>query len=410
MAPAITQKSDCPFLLMVASASLLLTFFSGYSQVGIGTINPTSTLEVNGSFSQKVNTITATTTLTIDNGIVICNNGATPINVTLPDPVGISGRIYTIKRNASSSANVTIIGTINGAANLILTAAGQTETLFSDNAEWKSLSKYEASSTTGWSLIGNSGTTPGTNYVGTTDAQALVVKTNGTERMRVLSGGNIGIGEPSPTAVLHLKAGTTAAATAPLKFTTQAASLIAVEPGTMEYVGHSLQFSQFLKRRGIAMSEDVRTTSTTIANTTTESGALATVQHGAGYLEVGKSEETVIRGTIQQINTNNLAFTVKYAGATIHTLNTTLLNAIAVGTPFSLTIIATCRSAGTLGTMQINSLLVVAGENSVGGSSLASINTTIAQDTTVTATWSAANASNILVVEQSRTLCIEQNK
>lgn len=43
------------------------------------------------------------------------------------------------------------------------------------------------SASTGWSLTGNIGTTAGTHFVGTTDAQDLVFKTNGTERMRLAS-------------------------------------------------------------------------------------------------------------------------------------------------------------------------------------------------------------------------------
>ena len=45
----------------------------------------------------------------------------------------------------------------------------------------------------GWSILGNSGTTPGTNFIGTTDARDFVVKTGGSaatnERMRVLATG-----------------------------------------------------------------------------------------------------------------------------------------------------------------------------------------------------------------------------
>lgn len=47
--------------------------------------------------------------------------------------------------------------------------------------------------TAAWLTTGNSGTTAGTNFIGTTDAQAFVVKTNGSaalnERMRILSTG-----------------------------------------------------------------------------------------------------------------------------------------------------------------------------------------------------------------------------
>lgn len=45
------------------------------------------------------------------------------------------------------------------------------------------------SATDSWLLTGNAGTTPGTNFLGTTDAQDIVFKTNGIERMRLLSNG-----------------------------------------------------------------------------------------------------------------------------------------------------------------------------------------------------------------------------
>jgi hypothetical protein len=43
-----------------------------------------------------------------------------------------------------------------------------------------------------WKLNGNSGTNAATNFIGTTDATDFVLRTNNTERMRVLSGGNVG--------------------------------------------------------------------------------------------------------------------------------------------------------------------------------------------------------------------------
>jgi hypothetical protein len=60
-------------------------------------------------------------------------------------------------------------------------------------------------SVAGWNLTGNAGTAPATNYLGTTDAQPLVIKTNATERMRILpTTGFVGIGTTTPTAKLHL--------------------------------------------------------------------------------------------------------------------------------------------------------------------------------------------------------------
>ncbi|MDN5356162.1 MAG: trimeric autotransporter adhesin [Rikenellaceae bacterium] len=55
-----------------------------------------------------------------------------------------------------------------------------------------------------WLLTGNAGTTPGTNFIGTTDAKDLVFKTNSTEIMRITSGGNVGIGTTSPAQKLHV--------------------------------------------------------------------------------------------------------------------------------------------------------------------------------------------------------------
>ncbi len=49
---------------------------------------------------------------------------------------------------------------------------------------------------TTWNLIGNSGTTPGTNFVGTTDAKALIFKTTNVERMQLSAVGNLRIGAP----------------------------------------------------------------------------------------------------------------------------------------------------------------------------------------------------------------------
>lgn len=47
----------------------------------------------------------------------------------------------------------------------------------------------------GWKLSGNAGTTAGTDFIGTTDAQGLVIKTNGSQRINISSSGNTIIGD-----------------------------------------------------------------------------------------------------------------------------------------------------------------------------------------------------------------------
>ncbi|MBX7218004.1 MAG: hypothetical protein K1X90_13645, partial [Candidatus Kapabacteria bacterium] len=51
-----------------------------------------------------------------------------------------------------------------------------------------------------WSLTGNAATNPAVNFIGTTDAQPLVVRTSSTERLRVATTGEVGIGTAAPTA------------------------------------------------------------------------------------------------------------------------------------------------------------------------------------------------------------------
>lgn len=66
---------------------------------------------------------------------------------------------------------------------------------------------YLSPSTAGWSTTGNTGTTAGANFIGTTDATDWVIKTNNTERLRVLSGGNVGIGTITPANKLDIEGG-----------------------------------------------------------------------------------------------------------------------------------------------------------------------------------------------------------
>ncbi|KFF09182.1 hypothetical protein [Chryseobacterium luteum] len=50
-----------------------------------------------------------------------------------------------------------------------------------------------------WNIQGNTGTNPVTDFIGTTDNKDLVMKTNNTERIRINSNGNIGVGmSPDP--------------------------------------------------------------------------------------------------------------------------------------------------------------------------------------------------------------------
>src|SRR5260370_1643197 len=49
-----------------------------------------------------------------------------------------------------------------------------------------------------WQTTGNAGTNPATNFLGTTDAEPLIIRTESVERMRIREGGHVGIGTTSP--------------------------------------------------------------------------------------------------------------------------------------------------------------------------------------------------------------------
>jgi hypothetical protein len=81
---------------------------------------------------------------------------------------------------------------------------------FWDGATWvKLLDGTPVTSATAWQLLGNATTNPTTNFVGTTDAQDLVFRTNNLENMRINTDGNVGIGTTSNAARLYTNIPTT---------------------------------------------------------------------------------------------------------------------------------------------------------------------------------------------------------
>lgn len=163
------MNSTVPTLFIDASSGA-----GTWGNVGIGNITaPASLLHVRDQIRVGLSGT--------DNGSLVFNNAASQ-TITFNTPASMGTQSYTLP---------TATGSINDF--LQLGASGQ--------LQWAS-----AGTVTGaWMLTGNGGTTAGTNFLGTTDAIDLVVKTTGTERMRVMAGGNVAIGTAAPQGRLHVR-------------------------------------------------------------------------------------------------------------------------------------------------------------------------------------------------------------
>ncbi len=199
---------------------LLLLFSQSFvaQNIGVKTVSPQTTLDVNGSFAMREGT-----PLSIANGTN--NNVAIDTmsfyRITAPTAVfsitgftnGSDGRML-IFINATSYAMTLKHQVTSSSANQINTggsdatiAANGVATLMYNTALTKWVltgGQGFVTTSTDWSITGNSGTTAGTNFVGTTDAQDVVFKANNSELMRLNTSGYLGINTSSPAAKFHI--------------------------------------------------------------------------------------------------------------------------------------------------------------------------------------------------------------
>lgn len=217
----------------------------------------------------------------------------------------------------------------------------------------------------GGNLILASGVSTGTGssniYLQTATAATTGTADNApTTKLTILGNGNVGIGTTTPTAALHLKAGTAAVNTAPLKFTS-GTNLTTPESGAIEFDGTNLYYttstptrmtlattsgSSFTNTSSIANSggnitlAPVATTGTVLINSGTTSinstsGAL-TVTGGAGVsgdlftgasINAGTTLSVGTNGFIPQLYGSSIASgTVKVDGTSHATKGYVLLN------------------------------------------------------------------------------------
>ncbi len=106
--------------------------------------------------------------------------------------------------NVLSTVDTILYSTSSGTAAFAVNAATSTNSTNSNYCDTAIYALNSASSFLYWNLTGNTGTNAASNFIGTTDNVDFVLKTNSAERMRITSGGKIGIGTNAPTASVHI--------------------------------------------------------------------------------------------------------------------------------------------------------------------------------------------------------------
>jgi hypothetical protein len=131
-------------------ALALLLHFNTTAQVGVGTSIPDGALDVSSS----------------NDGLLLPRISLTATNVATVITPTISELVYNTATSAVGPNQVT------------------PGFYYWNGTLWVRLA---TGSTNDWALTGNSGTTPGTNFLGTTDAQDLRIKTGGNDRLNILN-------------------------------------------------------------------------------------------------------------------------------------------------------------------------------------------------------------------------------
>lgn len=263
----------------------------------------------------------------------------------------------------------------------------------------------------GASIITNAATfyitdapTAGTNAT-ITNAYALWVDAGATR----LDGKLALAGVTSPTANLHIAAGTATASTGPIKFTLPGVPLTVPELGVLETDANNLYYTETsLIRKSLSGVIFTQTAGKTVANTITETSIVGT---GSGYgltlpsnfWVVGKTIRITMCGVYSTVVVTGDTVTVKikYGSTVLSSKATTALVTGGTNLAWEAEVLVTCRSTGSTGTVQVGGGITyqIASAAAVydeinNGVATSTLNTTTSNLLDVTVTHSAADASN----------------
>lgn len=209
--------------------------------------------------------------------------------------------------------------------------------------------------------------------------------------------GNVGIGIIDPSAYLHIKAGTAAAGTAPLKFTT-GTNLTTPEAGVMEYDGTRFYITGTAARRVISRGSDSiitpETVHTSVAETTVFTASLP-----ADTIAAGKVYEIFGYGKASTHDASaTLTIRLKINGTVLVTVGEK--PGAAADDPLHYRLSFTARTIGVTGTISSHGDIQIKDTIEHANVSSTVINTTGIITVTVTFQWDASHASNTATLDQ----------
>lgn len=119
----------------ILSQFLLLLSINISAQVGIGTTNPESTLDINGSISANITSTSGNLTLDDTHHTIILSGNH---NITLPAANSCNGRVYIIKNPTSNTPTVSSYNDLTGTATTSINSE-TTIWLQSDGTNWQQI-------------------------------------------------------------------------------------------------------------------------------------------------------------------------------------------------------------------------------------------------------------------------------